>query len=87
MNEEVPSIHQYMSTLRKDLLEQGVIVAGDRGFVFTQDRVFKSSSTAAGVVLGRAANGRVEWKTKEGTTLKELQIAAANTNEDQDVED
>lgn len=73
---EVPTIHQYMSTLRKDLLEQGVIE--DRGgcYAFTQDQVFGSPSTAAGVILGRTANGRVEWKTKDGTTLKELQSAA-----------
>jgi hypothetical protein len=76
---EVPSIHQYMSTLRKDLLEQGVITGDDRNYVFTQDQVFQSPSTAAGVVLGRTANGRVEWKTKDGITLKKLQMDAAKT--------
>jgi Domain of unknown function (DUF4357) len=38
-----------------------------------QDYVLPPPSTAAGVVQGRAANGRVDWKTKEGKTLKELQ--------------
>jgi hypothetical protein len=77
VKDEVPSIHHYMSTLRKDLLAQGVIVPNGQHFVFTQDQVFNSPSTAAGVVLGRTANGRIEWKTPEGKTLKQLQAAAA----------
>lgn len=75
--DEVPSIHRYMSTLRNDLLKQGVIVPQGLCLVFSQDQVFDSPSTAAGVVLGRTANGRIEWKTKGGVTLKQLQTAAA----------
>ena len=41
-----------------------------------QDYVFASPSAAAGVVQGRSANGRVDWKTKDGKTLKDLQEAA-----------
>ena len=77
VKDEVVSIHQYMSTLRKDFIDQGVIVQDGQHYVFTQDWVFNSPSTAAGVILGRTANGRIEWKTKDGTTLKELQSAAA----------
>ena len=36
-----------------------------------------SPLTAAGVVQGRSANGRVDWKTKDGKALKDLQEAAA----------
>lgn len=75
--EEVPSIHHYMSVLRKDLMDQGVIVENGSHNIFTQDQVFNSPSTAAGVILGRTANGRVEWKAKDGKTLKQLQEAAA----------
>jgi hypothetical protein len=67
VKDEARSIHQFLSTLRKDLLAQGVIVAEGPHYVFTQDHVFKSPSTAAGVVLGRTANGRIEWKDKDGT--------------------
>jgi hypothetical protein len=77
VKDEVPSIHQYMSTLRKDLLAQGVIIENGQHYAFTQDQVFNSPSTAAGVVLGRTANGRIEWKAKDGKTLKELQAQAA----------
>lgn len=78
VKEEVPSIHQYMTTLRKDFIEQGVIIENSQYLVFTQDQVFSSPSTAAGVILGRTANGRIEWKNKEGTTLKEMQVASSD---------
>lgn len=30
------------------------------------------------LVVGRTANGRIEWKTKNGKTLKEIQEAEAS---------
>ncbi len=78
---ETGTIHAYMSALRRDLIDEGVVEdIGDR-FRFVQDHVFGSPSSASGVVLGRTSNGRVEWKAKNGTTLKELQIAAATASE------
>jgi len=47
---------------------------------FTQDYSFSSPSTAAAVVLGRSANGRIEWKDAQGRTLKELQEAEAGAS-------
>ncbi|WP_083885822.1 DUF4357 domain-containing protein [Methanomethylovorans hollandica] len=38
---------------------------------------FSSPSTAAGVHLGRSANGLIEWKNNKGKTLKEMQEAEA----------
>ena len=83
VRDEVQSIHQYMSTLRKDLLAQGVIVNNGQAYTFAQDQVFGSPSTAAGVVLGRTANGRIEWKNSEGKTLKQIQVAAADQEVDE----
>jgi hypothetical protein len=40
---------------------------------FTQDYLFNSPSTAAGVAQGRSANGRIDWKDDRGRTLKEFQ--------------
>ena len=86
VKEEVPSIHAYMSTLRKDLLEQGVISAKDNAYAFNEDYVFNSSSTAAGVIQGRTANGRRDWKNKEGKTLREIQeVAAAHQESSENV--
>jgi hypothetical protein len=70
---EVPSCHAYLKELRAALIGNGVLKLQGQGYVFAQDYVFASPSTAAGVVQGRNSNGRVEWKTKEGKTLKELQ--------------
>jgi hypothetical protein len=74
---EVPSCHAYLKELRTALVANGVFKPVEGGFVFDQDYVFQSPSTAAGVILGRSANGRLEWKTNDGKTLKQLQEAEA----------
>ncbi len=74
--QEVPSIHRYMSVLRRELLAQGVLEQGAEHLEFTQDHVFSAPSTAAGVVLGRPANGRIEWKDSQGRTLGEARSRA-----------
>jgi hypothetical protein len=71
----VPSIHAYMKELRETLFGEGVIERTPEGLRFLRDHLFNSPSTAAGVVLGRAANGRTEWKDASGRTLKEIQSA------------
>lgn len=75
----VPSCHAYLKELRAALIANEVLKPAGDGFVFTQDYVFASPSTAAGVVLGRSSNGRVEWKTKDGRTLKQVQEAEASS--------
>ncbi|MFN9823570.1 MAG: DUF4357 domain-containing protein, partial [Planctomyces sp.] len=75
VKDEVQSIHQNISNLRKDLLDQGVIVNNGQTLTFAQDQVFGSPSTAAAVILGRSANGRTEWRNRDGTTLKQIQLA------------
>jgi len=73
--EEVASVHKYLGGLRSLLLEREVMVEEGGQYRFTQDYTFSSPSTAAGVILGRSSNGRVEWKNKNGITLKEIQEA------------
>jgi hypothetical protein len=75
VEQEAPSTHEYLRTLRKDLITQGVIASIDGHLRFTQDHVFTSPSTASGVVLARTSNGRDEWKTKDGRTLKQVQAS------------
>ena len=72
---EVPSCSASLKALRAALITNDVLKPVGDGFVFAQDYAFPSPSTAAGVVQGRTANGRKDWKTKEGTTLKELSAA------------
>lgn len=73
ISDEVPSMPAPMSQLRQELKNRGVLVEGNGCWVFSQNYSFKSPSSAAAVVMGRSANGRVEWKTRSGTTLKALQ--------------
>jgi len=67
----VPSTPDSVAKLRQLLLDDGVLVSQDGNYVFTKDYLFSSPSAAAGVVLGRSANGWVEWKDPSGHTLKE----------------
>jgi hypothetical protein len=68
-----------MFDLRQELIANGVLALVDGLYRFTQDYSFSSPSTAAAVVLGRSANGRIEWKDGQGRTLKALQEAEAGT--------
>ncbi len=78
---ETGSAHNYIRTMRKDLRDQGVIADQGDHWTFTQDYRFNSPSTAAGVVIGGNSNGRIAWKTQDGRTLKQLQIAAAGAED------
>lgn len=83
VKDETATVQKYVSTLRNDLLAQGVIVNNGPHYVLAQDQVFGSPSTAAGVVLGKSVNGRTEWKSDQGKTLKEIQTAAAENEDDE----
>ncbi|WP_326547301.1 GIY-YIG nuclease family protein [Mycolicibacterium sp. ND9-15] len=63
-----PSNHGY-EALREKLLHEGAIGPAEDGSLrFAHDTVFASPSAAAAVVVGRTANGRIEWKV-QGTGL------------------
>lgn len=73
--EERPSAqqrHPFAVTLRKQLAAAGTLVQRGTFLEFTKDAEFSSPSAAAAVVHGGGANGLTEWKTENGTTLKEL---------------
>ena len=82
VGESVPSMQQHvrgMFDLREELIGNGVLQREGDHFLYAQDYVFSSPSTAAAVVLGRSANGRIEWKDAGGRTLKALQELEART--------
>jgi hypothetical protein len=81
VGESVPSMQQHvrgMYDIREELIANGVLAKEGEAYRFAQDYVFSSPSTAAAVVLGRSANGRIEWKDAKGRTLKELQEQEAS---------
>lgn len=57
---------------RERLIAEGVMVEQDGMLVFVKDHLFRSPSMAAVALLGRTANGWLEWKSAEGRTLNEL---------------
>ena len=60
--------HSNYSIIR-EALEQGGII---KDCVFQRDYGFSSPSAAASVILGNSSNGRVVWKTAEGTNLGDV---------------
>lgn len=75
-----PSMKKHVGSmyeLRLDLIEDGVFDISGEPWVFAQDYTFSSPSTAAAVILGRSANGRIEWKDSAGRTLKAIQETLA----------
>lgn len=69
----VPSTDKTVVNRRNELIQEKVLQVDGKGtYRFTKDHVFTSPSTAAAVVLGRSANGWMEWKDKEGRTLDEV---------------
>jgi len=62
----------YVITLRKKLITDGTLVQEDGFYKFTRDVEFSSPSAAAAVIEGGSANGLIEWRTKDGRVLKEL---------------
>lgn len=64
--------YPYVTAQRKQLLVDGTLVEKDGFLAFTKDSEFTSPSAAAVVIHGGSANGMIAWKTKDGTSLKEL---------------
>ncbi len=75
--QERSAAHKWPSTiaLRKKLITDGTLELVEDLYRFTKDVEFSSPSAAAAVVQGGSANGLIEWKTKDGTVLKELDSA------------
>ena len=55
--------------LRIRLVDSGAMREEGDKVVFQKDHLFRSPSMAALALTGRASNGWLEWKTKEGKTL------------------
>ncbi|TPE42700.1 GIY-YIG nuclease family protein [Pontibacter mangrovi] len=71
----VNSISPSFAKYRKQLIEDGILVhnSDSEVYEFSEDSIFSSPSTAAVMVMGRNANGLLEWKLPSGITLKEFE--------------
>ena len=68
----VPSMPPALRAVRQQLLDGAVVRRVGKKLTFAQDHFFPSVSTAAAVVMGRNANGWLEWRNPDGRPLKEL---------------
>ena len=67
-------------TFRQKLIDEGVLIERKEYYEFNEDYIFSSPSAAAIILMGRNANGLLEWKNKEGKTLKELESFEKSSN-------
>jgi len=68
---ETKTLHEYVKRLRKRILTS-ISSEPDAPKELQENEVFGSPSTAAAFVLGRSANGWLEWKNTDGKTLDEI---------------
>jgi hypothetical protein len=59
--------------MRKELIDEGVLIIEEDHLLFRRDTEFSSPSAAAAVICGGHTNGLIAWKDKDGRTLKELE--------------
>lgn len=69
----VVSILPHTAKHRQRLIEDGIIAEIDGKLTFTTNHVFKSPSAASAITLGRESNGKLDWKNKDGVTLRDLE--------------
>ena len=70
------SVSAPIARTRERLMESGVLELNEGRVVVKRDYAFGSPSGAAAALLGRNANGWVEWKNAAGQTLHDVERAA-----------
>ena len=70
--EETKTATPWVVGMRKKLIDDKILIQENGVYVFTEDFVFGSPSSAAAAVLGRQANGWTEWKNNDGKTIDKL---------------
>ena len=74
-----------LNKLRDELIENKIIVEINSKLIFKSDYLFSSPSASAMVIMGRSANGLLEWKDSSGKILRdiekqEIKTASKQTN-------
>lgn len=70
--EETKTAGNWVVGTRKKLIDDNILVNQNGVYIFSEDFIFGSPSAAAASVLGRRANGWIEWKNNEGKTIDEI---------------
>lgn len=75
--EITPSLSNGYKAVRDKLLGSGVLLDKGDFYSFSRNYPFPSPSQAASVILGYMINGRQNWKSKDGRSLREIEDAEA----------
>lgn len=62
-----------LNKLRDELIETEIIIKVEDKLFFKADYLFSSPSAAAMVIMGRSANGLLEWKDSSGKVLRDIE--------------
>jgi hypothetical protein len=73
--QDTPTMAERTKVLRSNLLSMGVLREDPDAYVFLQDYLFNSSSSASNIILARYSSGPSNWKNSSGKTLGEIQSA------------
>ncbi|MEW4527216.1 GIY-YIG nuclease family protein [Maioricimonas sp. JC845] len=76
--EATPSARDLVASLRSKLSDNNLLVEENDHLRLAEDFLFDSPSGAAVTLLGRRANGWLEWKTAEGLTLHDVHRAESD---------
>lgn len=68
-----PKIPAGLLKIRDELIRTEKAVLVGENYQLTEDYVFNSPSQAAGVILGKSANGLTEWRVSGGLNLKDYE--------------
>lgn len=67
------TLYESVTDIKNELLADGKLTPhNDTYYRFTENHLFKTPSGAATLVLGRRANGWIEWKNAAGQTLDSI---------------
>lgn len=78
--EEVKSFQWKYKEIRKEILTKWIIENNWENYIFKQDYIFSSPSSAASVLAWRLANWWTEWKNKDWKTLDEVERKSLRDN-------
>jgi len=77
----VDSMPKGFNAHRDQLLANGILNLDGGQCTFSEDTIFSSPSTAAAIVMGRNANGLIEWRLPDGRTLRDFEAKAEGATE------
>lgn len=78
---ETSSIPRATKSLRRTLIDSGVLKPEGDFLSFTSDYSFSSASAAAATVIGASANGKILWRLLDGRTYADWEAGQGNSPE------